>query len=132
MPLSDIVIIHSVDDTASAMTSALEGAGWTTFATSLEYIHQGRHNLASLLRAHDPRVIVWDLPHPYAEHWADFQTMRTLPIIQGRGFVFTTPDADALSRVAGNARAIEIAEPALSVDALCAAVRRVWDATDPR
>lgn len=127
----DIAIVHGSDALATAIASALEAQGWSTATASVHDFGPGRRNPASFLDHHNPRVVVWEILHPYEAHWRDFQCVYQSPAGRRRGYVFAATDPVALSEVAGKIRTVELMGEPFELRELYLAVRRAWSLCEP-
>jgi hypothetical protein len=62
----------------------------------------------AFLEAHDPRVIVYDLPRPFERHWNFLRLLRQADAFRKRTWILTTTDKRALDAVVGASGVIEI------------------------
>ena len=63
-------------------------------------VRDGTLGIESFIRQHDPRVIVYDIAPPYEASWRLFEHFQTLPVMAGRQFVITSPNAVQVAKVA--------------------------------
>jgi CheY-like chemotaxis protein len=136
----DVVVLNSSEETAQAIESALQFAGWSTTHGFVVDFKRNRMDFTSFITKHDPRVIVWDIAIPYAENWTYYQTVRTLPCTTGRGFVLTCTNVRVLAELVGTGSiadlaadggVLEIVGKPFDLDQLTDAVREVWTAPPP-
>jgi CheY-like chemotaxis protein len=97
----DIAVIDGSEALRTVMEEVLQGEGWSTVAGSTVDFKRGRRDLATFLSMHDPQVIVWDIAPPYAENWAYYQTVRTLPSAKERPFILTSTNVPVLTQLLG-------------------------------
>ena len=62
-------------------------------------IQTGTLDFVDFVAAHDPRVIVYDLPRPIERHWNFLRLMRTADFLKTRCWILTTIDKDAVETV---------------------------------
>jgi len=72
------------------MRITLEKAGFVVFEFHIEDIKLGAADVDSLLKQHDPKVIVYDLAPPYDMNWRFLDHLRTATGFKGRQFVLTS------------------------------------------
>ena len=103
-----IAIFNSRDDVIAAVRSALEDEGFATVTAHLAEIQNGTLDLVAFAEAHDPDVIVYDLPRPYESHWNFLRLMKETNSLKDRAWVVTTTDKKALLAAVGAASVVEI------------------------
>ena len=118
----DVAVVNSSIEVVKAIEFVLQAEGWTTVGALTQDFTEGREDLAAFLSRFDPAVIVWDIPHPYGEHWSFFQTVRHRLEAAGRPVVLTTTDERALRELVGPTGALEIVSKPFALEPLTAAV----------
>ena len=103
-----IAIFNSRDEVIAAVRSALEDEGFATVTAHLAEIQSGTLDLVAFAEAHDPDVIVYDLPRPYESHWNFLRLMKETNSLKDRAWVVTTTDKKALLAAVGAASVVEI------------------------
>lgn len=68
----------------------LEHAGFVVMGLYTHEARDGKIDVESLMRQHDPDVIIYDLAPPYEKNWREFQHMCQMPALANRKFVLTT------------------------------------------
>jgi hypothetical protein len=81
---------------------SLERAGFVVFEIYIEAIKLGSADVDSLLKQHDPKVIVYDLAPPYDMNWRFLEHLRTVTRLKGRQFVLTSVNARNAEAAVGN------------------------------
>ena len=80
-------------------------------------------DVGSVLRQHDPQVVVYDVVAPLARSWRFLEHLRATSF-KGRRFVLTSPNAKAVTALVGKDEKIyEILDAGGDVDAIVQAVR---------
>jgi DNA-binding NarL/FixJ family response regulator len=74
----------------------------------LAEIQDGTLDLVAFLEAHDPRVIVYDLPCPFERHWNFLRLLRQADALRKRIWILTTTDKRALDAAVGASGVVEI------------------------
>jgi CheY-like chemotaxis protein len=64
--------------------------------------------IVTFLARHDPQVVFFDIPYPYALHWDIFQRVRRTEAAHHRSFVLTSTDPATVQRWAGAADGVAI------------------------
>ena len=96
-----VAVLNTSPDTIDMLRRVLQHAGFAVVTGYIHDIREGRLDLASFMREHDPSVIVYDLALPYDEQWTFFQHLKSRPALAGRAFVLTTSNAAEVEKVAG-------------------------------
>jgi hypothetical protein len=97
-----VALINNSEDLLGILQAFLTAEGIPAVIEHLARFKRGEVNIAQFLTAHDPEVVVWDIPPPYDANWAYFQYVRQLPEAQGRQFVLTTTNLVLLHEAAGS------------------------------
>ena len=103
-----VAIFNSRDEVIDALRSALEREGFLTVTARLAEIQNGTLDLVAFIEAHDPEVIVYDLPRPYESHWNFLRLMKETTSLKDRLWVLTTTDKQALEAAVGASGTVEI------------------------
>ena len=124
MTLPTVAILNSSPDLIKAWREALELDGFSVVSAHVADIQSGTLDLVSFIDAHDPGVILYDLPRPFERHWNFLRLMRETDSLKSRCWVVTTTDRQAVEAVAAPAEISEIllGEP-YTLDHVVAAVR---------
>jgi DNA-binding response OmpR family regulator len=89
--MAKVAVINSSEDTVEMLRTLLEREGWETVQGHVDDIKRGRTDFLKYLEAHDPQVLIWDVPPPYDQNWAFLQLVRSSRAMQSRvGFVGPT------------------------------------------
>ena len=121
-----VAIFNSRAEFIDALREALGRKGFPTASALLAEIQDGTLDLVAFLEAHDPQVIVYDLPVPFERHWNFLRLLRQTDVLRKRTWILTTTDKKALDAAVGASGVIEIVfgEP-YSVGEVVEAVHRV-------
>ena len=124
MTLPTVAILNSSPDLIKAWGEALELDGFSVVSAHVADIQSGTLDLVSFIDAHDPGVILYDLPRPFERHWNFLRLMRETDSLKSRCWVVTTTDRQAVEAVAapGDISEILLGEP-YTLDHVVAAVR---------
>jgi DNA-binding NarL/FixJ family response regulator len=119
-----VAIFNSRAEFIDALREALDRDGLPTATALLAEIQDGTLDLVAFLEAHDPHVIVYDLPRPFERHWNFLRLLRQTDALKKRIWILTTTDKKALDAAVGASGVIEIVfgEP-YSIDEVVTAVR---------
>ena len=85
-----VAVVNTNPDLVRIMRMSLEKAGFVVFEFHIEDIRLGAADVDSLLKQHDPKVIVYDLAPPYDMNWRFLDHLRTSTGFKGRQFVLTS------------------------------------------
>ena len=88
-----VAIVNTNPDLVRLLRMSLERTGFVVFEFHIEDIKLGTADVDSLLKQHDPKVIVYDLAPPYDMNWRFLDHLRTSTGFKGRQFVLTTVNA---------------------------------------
>ena len=117
-------VINSSPDVVDLLRRALEPAGIVAVSAMTHEIREGKVDIETFVRQHDPRVIVYDIAPPYDGNWLLFQHVSHLPVMRGRQFVLTSANARQVQNLAGNTQAVyEIVGKPLDLDQIVRAVK---------
>jgi DNA-binding response OmpR family regulator len=94
-----VAVVNTNPDLVRIMRITLEKAGFVVFEFHIEDIKLGAADVDSLLKQHDPKVIVYDLAPPYDMNWRFLDHLRTATGFKGRQFVLTSVNVRHAERV---------------------------------
>jgi DNA-binding NarL/FixJ family response regulator len=103
-----VAIFNSSAEFIDALREALDREGLPTATALLAEIQDGTLDLVAFLEAHDPRVIVYDLPRPFERHWNFLRLLQQTDTLRKRTWILTTTDKKALDAAVGASDVIEI------------------------
>jgi DNA-binding NarL/FixJ family response regulator len=103
-----VAIFNSHAEFIDALREALEREGLTSVTALLAEIQDGTLDLVAFLEAHDPRVIVYDLPRPYERHWNFLRLLKQTHGLRKRAWILNTTDKKALDAAVGASGVIEV------------------------
>src|SRR3989454_10137999 len=102
-----VAIFNSRAEFIDALREALDREGLPTATALLAEIQDGTLDLVAFLEAHDPQVIVYDLPRPFEKHWNFLRLLKQNAGLKKRTWILTTIDKAALDAAVGAAGGIE-------------------------
>jgi DNA-binding NarL/FixJ family response regulator len=103
-----VAIFNSRAEFINGLREALDREGLPTATALLAEIQDGTLDLVAFLEAHDPQVIVYDLPCPFERHWNFLRLLRQADARRKRTWILTTTDKKALDAAVGASGVIEI------------------------
>jgi DNA-binding NarL/FixJ family response regulator len=103
-----VAIFNSRAEFIDALREALGREGFPTATALLAEIQDGTLDLVAFLEAHDPQVIVYDLPRPFERHWNFLRLLKQTDSLRKRTWILTTTDKKALDAAVGASGVIEI------------------------
>jgi DNA-binding NarL/FixJ family response regulator len=103
-----VAIFNSRAEFIDGLRDALEREGLPTATALLAEIQDGTLDLVAFLEAHDPRVIVYDLPCPFERHWNFLRLLRQADARRKRTWILTTTDKRALDAAVGASGVLEV------------------------
>ena len=125
-------IINTTPDTVDLLKDALERAGILVVSCYTYEVRDGKVDLDSFLRAHQPGVIVYDLAPPYDRNFAFLQHLRTT-LLSGYRFVLTTVNPKHVATLVGrDEKVYEVIGNDEDLSAIVQAVREALRARDTR
>lgn len=129
-----VAIFNSRAEFIDALRETLDREGLPAATALLAEIQDGTLDLVAFLEAHDPRVIVYDLPRPFERHWNFLRLLKRTDILRKRTWILTTTDKKALDAAVGASGLIEIVfgEPYSIGDVAEAVLRALSDGRPPR
>jgi DNA-binding NarL/FixJ family response regulator len=117
-----VAVINTNPDLVELLKARLESAGFVALVLHVADIRQGL-DLKTVMEAHRPEVVVFDVVMPYDRNWRFLQHLRETTL-KGYRFVLTTPNAAALGKIVGRDEQIyEILDAGGDIDAIVQAVR---------
>jgi DNA-binding response OmpR family regulator len=121
---SVIAALNTNTEITTMLCQALQEEGYQSVAGSVSAFREGRQDLTTFLRLHDPAVVIWDIALPYDENWTYFQQVQASSAAQGRRFVLTTTNKAALEHITGPLPSLELIGKPYQLEDVLAAVRR--------
>jgi hypothetical protein len=103
-----VAIINGRAEFIDTLREALDHEGLPAATALLAEIQDGTLDLVAFLEAHDPRVIVYDLPRPFERHWNFLRLLRQADALKKRTWILTTTDKRALDAVVGASGVMEV------------------------
>src|SRR5881392_3826650 len=90
-----VAIFNSRAEFIDALHEALDREGLPTATALLAEIQDGTLDLVAFLEAHDPKVIVYDLPRPFEKHWNFLRLLKQTDGLRKKTGILTTTDKKA-------------------------------------
>jgi len=103
-----VAIFNSHAEFIHELRDALEREGLTIVTALLAEIQDGTLDLVAFLEAHNPQVIVYDLPRPFERHWNFLRLLKQTHGLRKKVWILTTTDKKALDAAVGASGVIEI------------------------
>lgn len=97
-----VAIVNTNPDLVRILRFALETAGFVVFEYHVEDIRQGTADIESLVKEHDPRVIIFDVAPPYQRMWNFLEHLRRHTDFRKRKFVLTSMNVQRLQEIVGS------------------------------
>lgn len=119
-----VAVVNTSEEVAHLLQQVFEGEGFRTVATFVPDLKRRTPDPADFLLQHDPPVVVWDIALPYEENWQFFQSVQQSRAAQGRRFVLTTTNKQALEQLVGPAPAHQLIGRPFDLEEIVQAVRR--------
>ena len=99
-PVTVAAVFNTSYDVIEMIRHTLQQAGIVVVSAFTHEVRDGALDIESFIRQHDPRVIVYDIAPPYEANWRLFEHFQALPVMAGRQFVLTSPNAVQVAKVA--------------------------------
>ncbi len=84
-----VAIFNSRAEFIDALHEALDREGLPTATALLAEIQDGTLDLVAFLEAHDPKVIVYDLPRPFERHWNFLRLLKQTDGLRKKTWILT-------------------------------------------
>lgn len=121
-----IAVVNTTPELIAMLEDLLAQEGYPVVTANLTDFRSGKRDLIEFINTHDPSILIYDLPPPYAEQLKFLHLFRDLQVIQGRKFIFTTTNRKALEEVKGGSQlaAIEVIGKPFDLEQILEAVRK--------
>ena len=119
-----VAIINSNDDVVEMLRLSFEQAGFVVVSAHADAIKRGATNLTDFVRAHRPRVIVFDLVPPYDRSYRFVEHLRETDGLNACHFVLTSTNPGRARELAGTSEEIyEVVGKPYDLDQITRAVK---------
>ena len=95
-------VFNTSPDTVEMLRIVHEQAGFVVMGLYTYDARDGRIDLESLMRQHEPDVVIYDIAPPYDKNWREFQHVCSMPSMSSRKFVLTTTNERRVREVTEN------------------------------
>jgi CheY-like chemotaxis protein len=131
-PSRFVLVLNGMKDIVELFRIYLEQDGWSVISATVDEAKRGELDLHALVDAHDPAVVVFDVPPPYDVNWRYLEALRTSGAFAGRAVVVTTTNERRLREfVDTGERLIEVFGKPFDMTEVVKAVRRAADGGQP-
>ena len=96
-----VAIFNTSPDTIEMLRIVLNNEGFVVVGAYTYELRDGRIDIESLIRQHQPEVVVYDVAPPYEKNWLEFEHMCAMPALKGVRFVVTTTNVKHVRTIAG-------------------------------
>jgi DNA-binding response OmpR family regulator len=128
-----VAIINTNPDLVRLLRMRLERAGFVVFELHIEDIKLGSADVDTILKQHDPKVIVYDLAPPYEMNWRFLDHLRSTTGFKNRRFVLTSVNARHAEEFIGKDESVyEIVGEEEDIEQVVRAVREASRARSTR
>ena len=97
-----VAVFNTSPDTVEMLRIVLEQAGFVVMGLYTYEARDGKIDLESLMRQHEPDVVIYDIAPPYEKNWREFKHMCAMPALAKRKFVLTTTNERRVREVVGD------------------------------
>jgi CheY-like chemotaxis protein len=126
-----VAVVNTNPDLVELLKARIESAGFIVLVLHIADIRAGL-DLETVLKQHDPQVIVYDVVMPYERNWRFLEHLRATAF-RDRRFVLTTPNEEGIRKLLGkDDRVYEVLDDSGDIDALVQAVREAARARPTR
>jgi DNA-binding NtrC family response regulator len=121
-----VAIFNTSPDIVELLRIVLEEAGFVVITAFTHEIHSSKVDVESIVRQHQPSVIVYDIAPPYEKNYRLFEHTAGMPAMQNIYFMVTTTNEKHLRSVTGPERQVyEIAGKPYDLGVIVEAVKRL-------
>jgi CheY-like chemotaxis protein len=117
-----VAIFNTSEDTIDMLRIVFEQAGFVVVTAFTTQLRDGKVDLESFMRQHQPGVIVYDIAVPYEQNWRLYEHTRAAPACAGVSFVLTTTNVKHVRQLAGDVELHEIVGKPYDLDEIVRAV----------
>jgi DNA-binding NtrC family response regulator len=96
-----VAILDSSNDDMAMLKIILEEEGLQTCAANLHDLVLGKQGLKEFLERCDPRVVIYDIPYPYAAHCKYLDRVLEQGLFRGREVILTTTNPQVVRELEG-------------------------------
>lgn len=120
-----VLVVNGMQDILELFRTYLEQDGWSVVTAQVDAAKRGGFDLQGFVDAHNPAVIVFDVPPPYDVNWRYLEALRTTGAFRGRPVVITTTNERRLREfVSTSEEVIEVFGKPFDIGEVASAVRR--------
>ena len=103
-----VAIFNTNPEVLDLVREALESVGFATVVAHIDDLKRGRIDMIQFVEEHQPDAVVYDVAPPYDTNWTFLGLMRNSKVMQGRAFVVTTTNKNALDELIGPSDVVEL------------------------
>jgi CheY-like chemotaxis protein len=97
-----VAIFNTSPDTVEMLRIVLEQAGFVVMGLYTYEARDGRIDLQTLMKQHEPDVVIYDIAPPYEKNWREFKHLCSMPALSNRKFVLTTTNERRVKEAVGD------------------------------
>jgi hypothetical protein len=97
-----VAVFNTSPDTVEMLRIVLEQAGYVVMGLYTYDARDGKIDIETLFRQHEPDVVIYDIAPPYEKNWREFQHMCAMPALAKRKFVLTTTNLQRVREATTN------------------------------
>ena len=99
-----VAVFNSTPDIVELLRIVLMNAGYVVVSAFTHEIRDNKVDVEALVRAHEPRVLIYDIAPPYEENWRLFQHICAMDALKGISVLVTTTNIKRVREAAGTDR----------------------------
>jgi CheY-like chemotaxis protein len=97
-----VAVCNTSPDTVDMLRIVLEREGFVVMGLYTYELRDGKIDIDTVMRQHEPDVVIYDIAPPYDKNWREFQHLCAMPALAKRKFLITTTNVNRVREVTDN------------------------------